>query len=83
MLRLCYLSIMEHKGVQYSVVPTIGGAFKWTANLATGERVGEARNRHLAILQAIKAIDRDQRQRKAALRKSERENKSERDGLVA
>jgi hypothetical protein len=59
---------MEHKGIHYSVVQTIGGAFKWTASLAT--RVGEARNRQMAILQAIEAIDKDQRQIKAALRKS-------------
>jgi hypothetical protein len=66
---------MEHKGIHYSVVQTIGGAFKWTANLATGERVGEARNRQMAILEAIKTIDKDQRQIKAALRKAEREGK--------
>lgn len=66
---------MEHKGIQYTVVQTIGGAFKWTANLATGERVGEARNRPLAIIQAIKAIDKDQRQIKATLRKAERQRK--------
>jgi hypothetical protein len=64
---------MEHKGIHYSVVQTIGGAFKWTASQATGERVGEARNRQMAILQAIEAIDKDQRQIKAALRKAERE----------
>jgi hypothetical protein len=66
---------VEHKGIHYSVVQTIGGAFKWTANLATGERVGEARNRQMAILEAIKTIDKDQRQIKAALRKAEREGK--------
>jgi hypothetical protein len=82
-LRLCYLSIMEHKGIRYSVVQTIGGAFKWTAKLATGERVGEARNRQMAILQAIKAIDKDQRQIKAALRKAERERKYHRSAARA
>jgi hypothetical protein len=66
---------MEHNGIRYSVVQTIGGAFKWTANLATGERVGEAGNRQIAILEAIRAIDKDQRQIKAALRKAERERK--------
>jgi hypothetical protein len=80
-LRLCYLSIMEHKGIRYSVVQTIGGAFKWTAELATGERVGEARNRQMAILQAIKAIDKDQRQIKAASEKqSENVSKAASDG---
>jgi hypothetical protein len=36
---------MEHNDIRYSVIQTIGGA---------GERAGEARNRHLAILEAIK-----------------------------
>jgi hypothetical protein len=67
---------MEHKSIQFTVVQTIGAAFKWTASLTTGQRVGEARNRRLAILQAIKAIDRNQRQLEAAaLRKVERECK--------
>jgi hypothetical protein len=43
-------------------------------HLASGERTGEARNRPLAIIQAIKAIDKDQRQIKAAHRKAERES---------
>jgi len=62
---------MEYQGILYSVVRTLGAAFKWTVSLATGERVGEARNRQIAILQAIKTIDKDQRQIKAALRKAE------------
>jgi len=64
---------MEHKGIPYSVVQTIGAAFKWTVNLTTGELVGVARNRQLAIIQAIKAIDKDQRQMRAVLRKAQRE----------
>jgi len=63
---------MEHKDIPYSVVPTIGAAFKWTVNLTTGERAGVARNRPLAIIQAIKAIDKHQRQMRAALRMAER-----------
>jgi hypothetical protein len=64
---------MEHKGIQYRVVQTLGTAFQWTVNLTRGERGGEARNRQLAILGAIKAIDEDQRQIRAARRKAERE----------
>jgi hypothetical protein len=64
---------MEHRGITFSVVQTIGAAFKWTVNLTTGERAGVARNRPLAIIQAIKAIDKDQRQMRAALRKAQRE----------
>jgi len=64
---------MEYKGIPYSVVQTIGAAFKWTVKLTTGVLVGVARNRQLAIIQAIKAIDKHQRQIRAALRKAERE----------
>jgi hypothetical protein len=53
----------------------VGAAFKWTANLTTGQRMGEARNRRLAILRAIEAIDSNQRRLEAALRKVERESK--------
>jgi|EndMetStandDraft_8_1072994.scaffolds.fasta_scaffold449283_2 hypothetical protein len=66
---------MEQKGTPYSVVQTIGAAFKWTVSLTTGEVVGIARSRPLAIIQAIKAIDKDQRQMRAALRKAQRERK--------
>jgi len=63
---------MQHKGVFYSVVQTIGAAFKWTVRLKAGERVGEARNRTLAVLQAIKVINKDARQTNAAFRKAKR-----------
>ena len=36
---------MQHKGIRYSVVQTVGAAFRWTVCLKAGERVGEARNR--------------------------------------
>jgi hypothetical protein len=72
---LFYFSPMEYRGIHHSVVRTLGAAFKWTVRLASGERTGEARNRPLAIIQAIKAMDKDQRQIKAALRKAERESK--------
>jgi len=65
---------MEYRGIHFNVVGTLGAAFKWTVHLASGERTGEARNRPLAIIQAIKAIDKDQRQIKAAHRKAERES---------
>jgi len=38
-------------------------------------RTGEAPNRPLAIIQALKAIDRDAQQLRAALRKVKRESK--------
>jgi hypothetical protein len=66
---------MEHKGVQYSVVQTIGAAFKWTVVLRPASALAKLATAQTAILQAIKAIDRDHRQRKAALRKAEREGK--------
>jgi hypothetical protein len=54
------------------VVQTIGKAFKWTVNLNTRELSGEARNRNIGILHAIKAIDQDDRRMRAAKRKAER-----------
>jgi len=59
-------------GIYYSV-QKLGKAFKWTASPATGVRSGEAPNRALAIIRALKAIDKDERQIRAALRKAERE----------
>jgi hypothetical protein len=64
---------MEYRGIHYSVVQTGDAAFKWTVSLTTGERVGEARNRQLAIIKAIKVIDEDQRKMRATLRKAQRE----------
>jgi hypothetical protein len=61
---------MEHKGTFYTVFESAGGAFKWTVSLATGNRVGEAPSRPMAILQAIKAINKDQRAAKDARRKA-------------
>jgi hypothetical protein len=62
---------MEYKGIRYSVVQTIGKVFKWTVNLTNRELSGEARNRTSGILQAIKAIDKDDRLIRAAKRKAE------------
>jgi hypothetical protein len=50
-----------------------GAALKWTAHLATGVRTGEASNGPLAIIRALKAIDRDAQQIRAARSKAERE----------
>jgi hypothetical protein len=61
---------MEHKSIPYSVFEGARGVFQWTVSLVTGNRVGQARSRPMAILQAIKAIDKEQRQTKAARRKS-------------
>jgi hypothetical protein len=62
---------MEHKGVQYSVVQTPPpDGFRWTADFEAGRRGGNARNRTLAILRAIKAIDTDAALRRAESRKS-------------
>jgi hypothetical protein len=61
---------MEYKGIRYSVGETVGAACRWTVSLTTGERVGEARNRQLAIIKAIKVIDEDQRKIRAILRKA-------------
>ena len=60
---------MEHKSVAYSVFEGSGGVFWWTVSLATGDRVGEAPSRAMAILQAIKTINKDQRLTKAAARR--------------
>jgi hypothetical protein len=63
---------MEHKGTQYTVVQTAApSGWKWTVNTERGIRTGTAGNRTLAILRAIKAIDREERQIRAARRKSE------------
>jgi hypothetical protein len=61
---------MEHKSIPYSVFECAGGVFRWTVSLATGNRAGQARSRPMAILQAIKAIDKERRQAKAARRGS-------------
>jgi hypothetical protein len=67
---------MEYKGIRYSVVQTIGKAFRWTVNLADRELTGEVRNRNVGILEAIRAIDKDNRRIRAAERKAERESKT-------
>ena len=64
---------MQHKGIRYSVVQTIGAAFRWTVCLKAGERVGEARNRTLALVEAIKAIEKNERQIRASVRKAKQE----------
>jgi len=60
---------MEHKSVPYSVFEGARGVFRWTVSVATGDRVGEAPSRAMAILQAIKTINKDQRLTKAAARR--------------
>ena len=63
---------MEHKGTQYSVVQTAApSGWKWAVNTERGTRIGTAPSRTLAILRAIKAIDKEKRQIRAARRKSE------------
>ena len=59
---------MEYRGIHYTVVEA-GAAFKWTVHLPTGARFGEAPNRPLAIIKALKAIDTGVRQIRAALKK--------------
>jgi hypothetical protein len=66
---------MEHKSIPYSVFEGAGGVFQWTVNLVTGNRVGQARSRPMAILQAIKAIDKEQRQTRASRRKRQQMEK--------
>ena len=62
---------MEHKGTQYSVVQTAApSGWKWTVNTERGTRTGTAGNRTLAILRAIKAIDKEERQIRAARSRS-------------
>jgi hypothetical protein len=63
---------MQYKGSRYSLVQTEGAAFRWTVYLKTGELVGAARNRTLALVQVIKAIGKKERQIKAAVRKADR-----------
>ena len=63
---------MEHKGTQYTVVQTAApSGWKWAVNTKRGTRTGTASNRTLAILRAIAAIDKEERQIRAARRKSE------------
>ena len=63
---------MEHKGIPYSVGESVDpNSWKWTVDTEHGTKFGTARNRTLAILPAIKAIDKDQRQIRATRRKSE------------
>jgi hypothetical protein len=65
---------MEYKGICFSVAETIGKAFRWRVNLTDRALFGEARNRNSGILQAIKAIDKDDRRLRTAKRKLERES---------
>jgi hypothetical protein len=71
---------MEYRGIHYTVVEA-GAAFKWTVHLPTGARFGEAPNRPLATIQAIKAIDKQERQTRAALKERGDSNKGARDAL--
>jgi hypothetical protein len=64
---------MQFQGIFYSIAETTGAAFQWTVRLATRELKGLAPNRTLAKLYAIRAIAKDQRQTKAAIRKAQRE----------
>ena len=64
---------MQFKGVFYTVAQTTDAAYKWTVRLEGRELNGVARNWTVARLSAIKAIDKDQRQTKAAIGKAVRE----------
>jgi hypothetical protein len=67
---------MEHKGTRYSVIQSVDpSGWKWVVNTERGTRIGTARNRTLAILQAIKAIDKDERQIRTDRRKSQLDRK--------
>lgn len=56
------ITSMEHKDIQYSVA-LIGDSWRWTVHLS-GTRFGS--NRTLAVLAAIKAINKAAKQRRAA-----------------
>jgi hypothetical protein len=58
---------MEHKGIQYSVA-LIGNRWRWMAHICDGMQTGFAGNRALAILSAIKVINKAAKQQKAAIR---------------
>ena len=62
---------MEYKGHSLQRVHVWCG-LQMDVRLSNGERIGLARNRTLATLHAMKAIDKDERQIRAAFRKSER-----------
>lgn len=63
---------MEHKGTRYSVIQFVAPiCWKWTVNAERGTRTDTAGNITLAILRAINVINKDERQMRAARRKSE------------
>jgi len=75
---------MEHKGTQYSVVQTAApSGWKWAVNTKRGTRTGTAPSRTLAILRAIKAIDKEEQQIRADCRTSELDRKGERKATTA
>jgi hypothetical protein len=58
---------MEHKGIQFSVA-LIGNRWRWMAHLWDGIHTGFAGNRTLAILSAIKVINKATKQQRATIR---------------
>jgi hypothetical protein len=56
---------MEHKDIQYSVA-LIGDRWRWKVHLPVGWLTGFGSNRTLAVLAAIKAINKAAKQRRAA-----------------
>jgi hypothetical protein len=61
---------MESKGVQYSVALS-GNRWRWLAHLKNGLQTGFAANRTLAVLAAIKAINKEAKRQRAARSGSE------------
>ena len=56
---------MEYRGVEYRVVQTIDGDFRWSAQLGGREKFGIHRQRDEAIEFAKKLIDQDAQKRAA------------------
>jgi hypothetical protein len=62
---------MESHGIQYSVVQS-GGLWRWLVHLRNELKTGYARNRSLAVLAAIKAINKAAQQDRAEMRAAAR-----------
>ena len=66
---------MESKGIQYNVAQS-GERWRWMVHLRNELKTGYARNRSLAVLAAIKAINKAAQQHRAETRATARKLQS-------
>jgi hypothetical protein len=62
---------MEYRGKQYSVILTIGGKWKWSAEIEGQYRLGMAVSRPAGVEKAERAIDKALAPKKKSLHRPE------------